>query len=194
MWDRIERAIRFYEVSGSPMRWFRSWGGLFRGRPGVYLLLRCGILFTMVHIAVNGPVSFGAELALWAVASFLIFDILVAGTSVVMVTRAPRHRLRAIVLTMFSFFQLPIAFAVVYGLRKCDLNAPVDFVRILYFSFVTVGTLGYGDVVPAQGSRLLQGVVIAEVVASLYYLALLIPYFVAQMGQDDRSGGAARIQ
>ena len=49
--------------------------------------------------------------------------------------------------------------------------------RAIYFSFVTIATLGYGDVVPASESA--QGLTILEAVGGQMYLTVLVAWLVS---------------
>jgi hypothetical protein len=49
--------------------------------------------------------------------------------------------------------------------------------RALYFSFVTIATLGYGDIVPK--SEVAQGLAILEAVGGQMYLAVLVARLVS---------------
>ncbi len=54
----------------------------------------------------------------------------------------------------------------------------------IYFSFVTLATLGYGDIVPR--SELARGLAIAEAVAGQLYLAVMIARLVSLYVSDKR--------
>ncbi len=58
-----------------------------------------------------------------------------------------------------------------------DANASMDGFRAFYFSFITLCTVGYGDVVPA--SKVAQMLAITEAIAGLFYVAVLISRLVA---------------
>ncbi len=58
-----------------------------------------------------------------------------------------------------------------------DASAKLDGFRAFYFSFITLCTVGYGDVVPA--SRVTQMLAIVEAIVGLFYVAVLISRLVA---------------
>ena len=78
-----------------------------------------------------------------------------------------------------------LIFAVCYWLL--DQTWPASFgvasasdltlARAIYFSFVTIATLGYGDVVPASESA--QGLTILEAVGGQMYLTVLVAWLVS---------------
>jgi len=55
----------------------------------------------------------------------------------------------------------------------------------VYFSFVTLATLGYGDIVPANSTA--RGIAILEAVAGQMYLAVLVARLVSLYSQKAKS-------
>jgi hypothetical protein len=51
----------------------------------------------------------------------------------------------------------------------------------LYFSFVTLATLGYGDIVPL--SQLMRGVAVVEAVTGQLYIAVLVASLISSYSQ-----------
>ena len=68
----------------------------------------------------------------------------------------------------------PKAFIISGG---ADASAKMDGFRAFYFSFITLCTVGYGDVVPA--SKVAQMLAITEAIAGVFYVAVLISRLVA---------------
>jgi len=66
--------------------------------------------------------------------------------------------------------QLPGSFLVSTG-------GPFDIEKAVYFSFVTITTLGYGDMVPA--SQVSRGLAVLEAVSGQIYLAVLVARLVS---------------
>lgn len=58
-----------------------------------------------------------------------------------------------------------------------------NFNRMLYFSFVTITSLGYGDVIPLSNSARI--VVYTEVIIGLIFIGLLISYFFAILSRKN---------
>lgn len=69
-------------------------------------------------------------------------------------------------------------------------GATMDGFRAFYFSFITLCTVGYGDIVPA--SRLAQMLAITEAIAGLFYVAVLISRLVAIYSSAPPAGPAPR--
>jgi hypothetical protein len=109
----------------------------------------------------------------------------------------PHLSSRAVVGTLLQFVDLAMSFAIVYvilrlavgreGFGGDDLLQTV--VRPLYYSFATITTLGYGDIV-ARDWRI-QLVVIAELVTGLTVIAVILQHVVAP--RDTRSNAQERI-
>ena len=69
----------------------------------------------------------------------------------------------------------------------------IGFGEILYFSFVTLATLGYGDVAPAHPAT--RTIAVAEAITGLLYMAILVARFVSLMAiHDPRTGGHSQRQ
>jgi len=86
----------------------------------------------------------------------------------------------AIVAYLFLAIAFSRAYAILHAVEPASFNlrpgASVD-VELLYFSFVTIATLGYGDVVPRM--PLTQMLAVIEAVAGQFYVAVLIAWLVS---------------
>ena len=105
-----------------------------------------------------------------AVAFLLILDIVIVHTAIAFVTQKPENLLRSAILSTFSFVQLPVAFAIFYRSLNNSFCSPLSTIQALYFSVVTITTLGYGDIKPKADASVAQGLVIAEVVIGVYFI------------------------
>ena len=76
---------------------------------------------------------------------------------------------------------LAIAFAAAYGMVDVDFGDYPTELSPLYYSVVTLTTLGYGDVLPA--SQAAQVLVIAQVVIGYVMLGGLLSIFATRMGR-----------
>ena len=170
-WLRIELLILDWELRRSPMSWFKDWGGFFRGRAGRYIFLR---LFTLICLL--WLVTHLGGMVVTSICGFvgfvLFMDILMANTSVVFISRFPAHPLRSAVFTIISFFSAAVSFALFYALSPNSFRPALGARTALYFSTVTIATVGYGDITPRLDS-LMQLVVISEILVGLYFLAVL---------------------
>jgi hypothetical protein len=168
-WLRREQDVLKYELVYSPLSWFGCWKGLFEGRTGWYVLARFGVLIVSLLVARS---SCWFRFIPFIIAIIAIADILLANTSAAFFAWKPTHPLRSIILATFSFAQLVIAFSIFYAILASNFNPPLDTFDAVYFSFVTITTLGYGDILPK--TLLPQFVVILELVAGLYFIVVII--------------------
>ncbi len=82
-----------------------------------------------------------------------------------------------------NFYEVAVAYAVLYFLsgnivstNKCTaLDTPLD---ALYFSLVTMATVGFGDYVP-NADPFVRGLVMAQIATSLVLLLFIIPTLVS---------------
>jgi hypothetical protein len=62
----------------------------------------------------------------------------------------------------------------------------MDRFNAFYFSFVTLSTVGFGDVTPV--SKLARTLAVMEAVTGTFYMAILIARLVAMYATASRSG------
>jgi voltage-gated potassium channel len=60
-------------------------------------------------------------------------------------------------------------------------------VQLIYFSFVTIATLGYGDIAPRL--PLAQMLAVVEAVTGQFYIAVVIAWLVSAYATHRRAGG-----
>jgi voltage-gated potassium channel Kch len=154
----------------------------------IRVLLWLGIAFVGVR-GIQALFGIGAMMgvseALWATASLLA------------TTATARYALRPGVVDterIFAALDAYLLAGLVFGVWYWVLEqifpgsfAPasagaLDLSRALYFSFVTIATLGYGDIVPA--SEAARGVAILEAVGGQMYLAVLVARLVSLYGRE----------
>jgi hypothetical protein len=176
-WLRIEALILKWEAECSPIRWFNTWGGLFTGRAGWYLAARFVLLILFLVMGYYLPASpiWRGVLAVFFTLCILLllWDTLVSNTSIAFVSRFPANPLRTAILTAFAFVQIAIAFAVLYILYG-DFNRNLNPISAIYFSFVTITTLGYGDIHLTQEAWLGQLIVICQLVVGVYFAGTIL--------------------
>lgn len=102
----------------------------------------------------------------------LFLDIFLANISIafVAVTRAPINDLRSFFLTFTAFINIVVIYALFYKFLD-QFNYAMCNPQLLYFSFVTITTLGYGDFVPQRSGTMSQIVVIMELLTGLIFIA-----------------------
>ena len=148
-----------------------------------------------ISAAFGNPLVLSASEAIWAVAALvaciatLHFVLLRKGT-------VDSERIyAALSVYLLAGLVFGVAYHVMGGIRPGSLRvtsaggAPVEAVGLktaIYFSFVTLATLGYGDVVPA--SPLTQSLATLEAVGAQLYLAVLIARLVSLQSGSTSDG------
>jgi len=162
-WKKVENFFRHYEQDCS----FSS-RKLFVYREGWFLLVRFIFLYASFAI-VGNQVNF-CNLAFVLIGVYFLFDIVMVNTSISFVTKDPINKLRSFLFSFFTFTHIIVAFGIFYKfvqeqfvLRMCDS-------QVLYFSTVTITTLGYGDFVPEKSGTIAQMLVILEVLTGLFFI------------------------
>jgi hypothetical protein len=130
------------------------------------------------------------------VAGWVVIDTLITHTSISFINRFPANPLRSGIFALFSLFTIIVAFAVFFVLANSGFTDKAEsaesilsLFRAVYFSFVTITTLGYGDIVPLGGTfmgYIAQLLVMLELVVGLYFL-LIILATVASWGNSPPS-------
>ena len=123
----------------------------------------------------------------WApvVASLFLIDLFAYLLGVVLL-RDFWHRVfsftRSLLLLAINLVEFSSAFAVLYLYSQVLVSngsTVTDWPSALYFSVVTMATVGYGDIVPLPG--LGRTLVVVQIAASLTLFAVVLSYFVANV-------------
>jgi Ion channel len=146
-------------------------------------LLLLGIAFLVTR---------GVKTVLGAEALLPVSQVLWVAASLLATAVTARHALRARVVdaehlfaALDAYLLAGLIFAVCYWLLDRTWPASfgvasasdLDLSSAIYFSFVTIATLGYGDVVPASDSA--RGLTLLEAVGGQMYLAVLVARLVS---------------
>jgi Ca2+/Na+ antiporter len=62
---------------------------------------------------------------------------------------------------------------------------PIDVRDFIYFAFVTLATLGYGDISPSNQETMTLSALIA--VTGQFYVAVLVAFLVSKLGAEDKN-------
>lgn len=163
LWETIGSLFRRYEQEWSPAA-----TKLFVNREGWYLLLRVaalGALFMMITTEVNIK-----NILILFLTIYLLLDLLIVNTSIAFVTMQPISSLRSFLLTLFAFTHIIVVFSIFYKFYGDQFNTTMCDSHILYFSTITITTLGYGDFVPKKSGTMVQLLVIKEVLTGLFFV------------------------
>jgi voltage-gated potassium channel Kch len=135
----------------------------------------------------SDPLSFGMKYI--AITSHVLLYLLCAGSILSVVFRAGRITLDGILASVVAYQLIGLFFAQIYTLAivvdPSSLHLPDGVqpssatfqVEMIYFSFVTLATLGYGDILP--DSNLTRSVAILEAIIGQFYVAVIVAVLVS---------------
>ena len=182
-----ERVKKFWERFHDFLQWYREHSvarllGL-EYREGWYVSLASGLLIAAVVLGAffRSDEASGFLPVLVLLAAIYIVDAILVSAAILFVTHNPIDQLRSLLLTLFTVANVAVAFAVFYvALPGCIANRLLRPLEAVYFSFVTIATLGYGDLHPA-GRCAWRGqlVVMTELAAGVFFLAVVVGAVVA---------------
>ena len=175
VWSGVERWLKWYANRACAAR---SLG--FKDREGWYLLTALVVLAGLAAVAARngGDTRAWVSMVASVMAVYYVFDSVLVHTSIAFVTHRPVHRLRAIVLTIVNVVNVAMAFAVLYASERwCFKDPPLSWMDATYFAFVTIATLGYGDIAPDRNlgcGWIAQLTVVFQVVIGIYFVAVVV--------------------
>ena len=148
-----------------------------------------GGIFSAVGVVVTGTGSALVDGAMPAWVSGL-FAAVLAGTTVLVLRRILQHRqvtLSTVAGALCAYLMVGMAFASLYRtVSIVDVDAFTEPLESssTYFSFVTLTTLGYGDINPV--SEFARSLSVLEAVLGQVLLVVLVARFVSTLGQPTR--------
>lgn len=134
------------------------------------------------------------RMTVWSEATSLVASVVIIYVLLAQVFREGPINLMRVQGAVAAYLLIGVSYAFAYQIDMHVNPAAVDstvgkmtmFVDWIYFSFTTLSTLGYGDIVPT--SRLSRSLAIAESITGQLYLAILIARLVAM----QTSGAGSR--
>ncbi len=155
-------------------------GGVYASRPQPWLSVLCSALaFVLVGLSWYLLFSGSSELTMALVVVTLLFGVFTASRTLITLVSAPDADADALAGAIFGYFLLVVIWALFF--RALDTWSPgafalaadgEPFTELLYFSLVTITTLGYGDISPiAPVARISAGL---EAAMGTLYIAILI--------------------
>ena len=163
LWITIGEFFRRYEQECSPTAKKR-----FVYREGWYLTLRFALLLASLVLITHEFNPLNSAILL--ITAYLLIDLLIVNTSVSFVTKDPINSLRSFLLTFFSFTHVIIAYGIFYKFYGDQFNSIMCNSQILYFSTVTITTLGYGDFTPTKSGTIAQALIVLQVLTGLFFI------------------------
>ena len=131
------------------------------------------------------PVDFGPVLAVYGMVGMLA----TAGT-LRFAVRSPTVDAETIYAALSTYLLAGLFFGVIYTaieyMRPGSFSGPDEFTQAsaVYYSFVTLATLGYGDFLPR--SELARGVATFEVIGGQLYLAVMVARLIGAFGVGEK--------
>jgi hypothetical protein len=178
-WQGVERALISYECKISPKRWLGT-------EP--WIAIRFALLLAF---AIFSP---AARDTLWIIPLLLftflgLADILLAHTTIAFVTRSPALPLRSSLLAFFAWIQVGVGYAAFLAWQGKNFTPSLETAsQAIYLSFVTMATLGYGDITPNKSEPLALWLVIFELFIGLYFLTVIIAIIASWANRESKGG------
>ncbi len=138
----------------------------------------------------------------WNLATLSLVFVLLSGCTVVVLAyifRSPRVTLDVMFAAVTVYLLIAFSFATIYNIVfQLDPRSfrfpewidpgPVEILRteMLYFSLVTLATLGYGDILPS--SPFTQMLAVLEAVIGQFFMAVLVAWLVGMFIYDNFAG------
>jgi len=164
---------------------------------GWSLAIVAGVSNVLEELHLSEALTFATKYV--AITSHAVLFLFCAASILGIVFRMRRITLDGILASVVVYELIGLVFAQIYTLARLinpvSLQMPPSVaantenfqVEMIYYSFVTLATLGYGDIVP--DTNVTRSVAIVEAVIGQFYVAvvvaLLVSAFVAQRMQDQ---------
>jgi hypothetical protein len=166
VWESAERLLKQYST-----KWCIAGSLGFGEAPGLYLTLVSLVFLIGVPCAVSAVPSWPRTL-IGVAAILYILDSVLVNTSVAFVSRRPENRLRSVVLTMFAFFNLIVAFSALYAWLGDHFLPGVGSLEAAFFlSVTTAATIGGAEKPIAGTGKLLMSF---QLGTTLYFLTVIV--------------------
>ncbi len=136
------------------------------------------LLFLLTGVYSNGFVIF--------ITSYLLAETILYVATLIFVSdifAKPRSYRRSVLLLYFNYFEIVLAFAVIYGGLNLLNSRAESIIDFIYFSFVTSATIGYGDVYPT--TDLGKIMVSFQSIVFLVFIVLFLNFFSSKVEDKD---------
>jgi hypothetical protein len=175
-WLRLERKLLEFQMRYSPSRLLRRLCPKIEA--GAYTLISTVFLLAIIlfwPLLSKLPLLMNCVLSVLFIALIIwrFVDIFVTNISITFTSRFPANPIRSVLYSVVGYIQIALSFAFFYVvLGKDNFANNVDAVSSIFYSFCTIATVGYGDLLPSTPlSRLL---VVSELVLGLFFVAIIL--------------------
>jgi hypothetical protein len=130
-----------------------------------------------------------------AAATYRLIDIVVYLLSIALLTRRyglwrPETATRSLILAFVNVYEVVAAYELLYlgvgTLLDASTRTPITSpFTVFYYSMVTMATLGFGDVIPAD--TISRALVVSQLFTHLVFLLTIVPVFVAHLVQPSKN-------
>jgi voltage-gated potassium channel len=175
-----------------------------RWLPGIALVGAASFALPPLHLnaGTQGATLLVSMAVIALIVAYSARDVVVLLIDIALIFEGVAERVDRLVMPMMAFLTcyslLVIVFGCLYRIAEISLGMPqfsvhgvpraISFVEALYFSVITIATVGYGDIVP--DGALVRGLASVEVVAGLLLLLFGFSEIMAaragKNGRDDR--------
>lgn len=97
------------------------------------------------------------------------------------------NNLRSFILTFFTFIQVVIIYGIFYKFLQHQFSDNMCNWQVLYFSIVTITTLGYGDFVPEKWGMMAQIIVTLELLTGLFFIVGIFARIAGSKGDSQKA-------
>lgn len=144
-------------------------------------------LLLLVALLLLAPRGGYAKVLALVIAAYFLYDTFLYSSRVAFVTQRPRVPLRAVLLAVGAVVELSLAFAVAYAsLPDSEFTRALTPASAVYFSLVTLATVGYGDIAPCADAQFAHWLVAGEIAAGIYFIAALLATIVSFASNGPR--------
>jgi hypothetical protein len=156
----------------------------------------------VMSLSVAGGIGVGVGLGLAAAQQLdvargvgLLLSVMLMGIIGRDIARQPRVTMEMVWAGLSIYLLLGMAYAYVHGLISSVVadayTVTLGFNDALYLSFITLTTVGFGDVTPV--AELAQAVVVSEAIVGQLYLVSVIALLVGNLGRERRRDGGSAL-
>lgn len=143
------------------------------------------MLCAVLGVTYDTPWHWALVALSYAVAVVCLVDLLVSNTSIAFVSRFPANPIRSAIFTLLGLITLSSIFALFFLGVPNAFTPCLNTVSAIYFSLVTIATLGYGDIHPRENHSIAQIMVFSELIVGAYFVMVIVA-IIASWGTNPK--------